>query len=100
MKCWKWSGSRTSLAKPLCEHCVHFTARKQEQEQLQGRTGRCLSLEYFMSFLLVSEMKEKSKCFLFQFPFLASLLSFKDLSCPKVLPLSPACSEPQNRHLT
>lgn len=44
---------------------------KQEQEQLQGRTEWYLSLEHFMSFMLVSGIKRKSKCFLFHFPFSA-----------------------------
>lgn len=47
-----------------------------------------------MSFMLVPEMKQKSKSFLFQFSFLASLGSFKDPSCPSALPLSSARSEP------
>lgn len=50
----------------------------QEQEQLRGKTEQYLGLEHFMSFTFVSEMKRKSKYLQFQFPFSASLLSFKD----------------------
>jgi len=64
---------------PDCrKRCVYPTCALQwgneEQERLEDREEVCLSLQYFMLYLLFSEIKPKSKYFLHQFPFSASLL--------------------------